>query len=111
MVEVKKPWGNFITLAQNQTCTVKIISIKKGHRTSLQCHQLRDEFWQVVKGKFLIEHNGESFLAHEGMDIYVKKLEKHRMKGLDDDNKIVEVSIGKFDEDDIMRIEDDYNRK
>jgi mannose-1-phosphate guanylyltransferase len=45
-----------------------------------------------------------------GDDIRVRSDERHRFEGLDNENIILEISRGKFDEEDIVRIEDDYGR-
>ena len=46
-----------------------------------------------------------------GDSIRVRSDEKHRFEGLDDENLILEISRGTFDEEDIIRFEDDYGRQ
>ena len=36
---IKKPWGAFETLAENENVTVKIIWVDKGKKNSLQTHE------------------------------------------------------------------------
>ena len=42
--------------------------------------------------------------------IFVARSELHRIHAMVDGCTIVEVSFGKFNEDDITRVEDDYGR-
>ena len=46
----------------------------------------------------------------EGEDIVIPKSAKHRVKALNDERIILEISYGKFDENDIIRLEDDFHR-
>ena len=45
---VQRPWGNFQQFVSNERVTVKIITVDPGHRLSLQTHDHRGEFWQVL---------------------------------------------------------------
>ena len=107
---IKKPWGAFETLAENENVTVKIIWVDKGEKNSLQIHKNRSEYWFVIKGKIIAHVNGEMEVLEQGFDITVKANEKHRFEGLEEENIILEICRGVFDEDDIVRLEDDYGR-
>lgn len=50
-MKVNKPWGSFEQLTDNETTTIKIITILAGHRTSLQFHEHRSEKWYVLNGE------------------------------------------------------------
>ena len=105
-----KPWGYFITLAFNEKVTVKLITIYKGKRNSLQTHKNRDEYWQVIKGKIKAYVNDMIHTLDIDNSVEVKKNEKHRFEGLEDENVLLEVCRGEFNELDIKRLEDDFGR-
>lgn len=102
-----RPWGKFETFAQNQKCTVKILTIKENARVSLQSHQKRDEAWTVLDGHPQIIIDNQTHNSKPGDRFEIKRGQIHRLVG---PGKILEVSYGEFDENDIKRYEDDYNR-
>lgn len=106
-----RPWGKFEKFHENQLSTVKLIYIKANSRLSLQYHRERWEFWKVIKGTAQVELDGEILELKEEENIVIPKGAKHRVKALNNNNCVIlEISYGKFDENDIVRIEDDYNR-
>jgi mannose-6-phosphate isomerase-like protein (cupin superfamily) len=107
----ERPWGNFVQFCHNETCTVKIITINPGQALSLQYHNKRDEFWKVISGKGQIVVGEKSSDAKIGDEFFIQKGEKHRMMTIDSEMKVMEISFGQFDEDDIVRLEDIYQRK
>jgi mannose-6-phosphate isomerase-like protein (cupin superfamily) len=104
-----RPWGGFHILAKNRKSTVKILRVNKLSKTSLQYHRGRDELWRVLNGLVLATVNGVSTQLSKDDEIYVKAGEKHRIEGITD-SEILEIAFGDFDENDIIRVEDDYNR-
>lgn len=106
----ERPWGSFVSFVQNDTCTVKLLNIDKGEMLSLQYHENRDEFWRVISGmpKIIIGEN--EFEAKEGDEFNIPAETKHRIIADYDDVVILEIATGDFDEDDIVRVEDKYNR-
>lgn len=105
-----RPWGSFDRYTLNESTTVKIISVNAGETLSLQTHTSRDEFWRVVKGSGIV-HIGESeHAANDGNTFYIKRGEKHRVSGGPDGMTFLEIAFGKFDENDITRLDDKYGR-
>ena len=106
--KVNKPWGIFEQLTHNETTTVKLITIYAGNRTSLQFHKHRSEKWYVLSGKgyALLPDKKE---IKSGDELFVLQNTTHRFEAITE-MKILEISFGKFDESDITRLEDDYNR-
>ena len=104
-----RPWGKFEKFNENTLCTVKLIYVNANSRLSLQYHQHRREFWKIIKGSAIIEIDGKEQKVKEDESINVPLGAKHRIKAVGD-CIILEISYGNFDEDDIVRIEDDYNR-
>ncbi|VVB81657.1 Mannose-6-phosphate isomerase [uncultured archaeon] len=105
-----RPWGNFEQFCKNQQCTVKIISVKSNEELSLQYHHHRDEFWKILSGKATIVLGEKAIQANEGDEFFVPKETRHRIKTENSAAKILEISLGKFDENDIVRLEDKYKR-
>ncbi|MDO8659480.1 MAG: phosphomannose isomerase type II C-terminal cupin domain [Candidatus Parcubacteria bacterium] len=106
----ERPWGNFRQFTHGENTTVKIISIKPNSSLSLQYHNKRDEFWHILSGHPVITIGEEKVDAKMGDEFFVKKLEKHRIETKDDAVQLLEICYGYFDEEDIVRIEDNYGR-
>lgn len=105
-----RPWGKFEKFHENRPCTVKLIHINPNSRLSLQYHKERWEFWKIVKGTAQVELEDKLLNVKEGENVVIPKRAKHRVKALNDYCVILEISYGKFDEKDIVRLEDDYQR-
>lgn len=107
----ERPWGEFQQFVQNQAVTVKIITVNAGHRLSLQKHAERDEMWQVLDTPILVEVDGRQWEAQPGEQVWVPRGAVHRMtNGRATAGRLLEVAFGRFNEDDIVRLEDDYTR-
>ena len=104
MIEYR-PWGYYEILKEKTNYKVKRITVKPGERLSYQYHHKRSEVWTIVSGKATITLDGDTILISQGT--------KHRVKNKGQDDLVfIEVQHGSyFGEDDIVRIEDDYNRK
>lgn len=105
-----RPWGRWELFADNEKCTVKLLYVKKGKRNSYQYHKHRSEQWYVVSGKALVTINGVERRVKEGGAVKIPKGAKHRVTGLTD-TVVLEVIRGTWDENDIVRLEDDFNRR
>jgi mannose-1-phosphate guanylyltransferase len=106
----KRPWGSFEKFNENERCTVKLLYIKPGYRLSLQYHNKRKEFWKIVRGSATVEVQNERSSLNEGDTIIIPSGAKHRIQASNSGCIVLEISYGSFDENDIVRIEDDYNR-
>ena len=106
----RRPWGRFEKFHENKPCTVKLIYVNSNSRLSLQYHNRRSEFWKVVRGTAIVQLEGKTIILTEGETLTIPRQAKHRVGALDSDCTILEIAYGKFDEKDIVRIEDDYQR-
>ncbi len=106
----ERPWGNFRQFTHNELTTVKIITVKKGARNSLQKHQNRDERWVIIAGEMKVTIGEVEHDAKIGDEFWVPANTPHRFAGVGDDNRLLEIAYGDFDEGDNERIEDDYGR-
>jgi mannose-6-phosphate isomerase-like protein (cupin superfamily) len=95
---------------ENKPCTVKLIYVNPHSRLSLQYHANRAEFWQVVKGTAVVDLDDETYILNEGDSIEIPKKARHRLGSIDGGCVVMEIAYGKFDERDIVRLEDDYRR-
>ena len=105
-----RPWGSFTRFTNNEPSTVKILHINKGEEFSLQYHTHREEFWHIIKGNPEIVVGDKTENPKEGDEFTILPHENHRISAPVDDVTVLEISTGAFDEDDIVRLEDKYNR-
>jgi mannose-6-phosphate isomerase len=107
-----RPWGTFENLADKEYCKVKEIIIKPGHAPSYQFHNKRNETWVLISGTGTLTLNDMKSSVGAGDTIQVPIGMKHRIRNTSDEDLIfIEVQWGDyFGEDDIVRLEDDYNR-
>lgn len=107
---VEKPWGKFEQFTHNQASTVKVLTILPNNELSLQYHNNRIEFIVVIVGHPKIIIGEKEILAKPNDEYIIGKGVKHKISAIDDEVKILEISFGDFDEDDIVRLEDKYGR-
>ena len=105
-----RPWGSFEKFHENQICTVKLIYVNANSRLSLQYLSERWEFWKIVKGIAEVQLEEKELILKESETIVIPIGAKHRVKALGGQCIILEISYGRFNEDDIVRVEDDYRR-
>lgn len=106
----KRPWGSFEQFTANETSTVKILRVSAGSRLSLQTHAKRSEFWRVIEGSGTAQIGDESRDITVGDTVEIPVGTAHRLSGGPDGIAWLEISLGEFDEEDIVRLEDDYGR-
>ena len=108
----ERPWGNYRILFKEKGFWVKRIEVKPGSRLSLQKHAKRSERWAVVKGKGLAVVNNREISVEPGVVIEVPLGAVHRIGNNGKEPLVfIEVAMGSYlEEDDIIRLEDDYNR-
>jgi mannose-1-phosphate guanylyltransferase/mannose-6-phosphate isomerase len=109
---VYRPWGFFESLIQGDRFQVKRIVVAAGKKLSLQKHFHRAEHWVVVNGSALVTRDNETMLIRENESVYLPLGCVHR---LENPGKIpltlIEVQSGAYlGEDDIVRLDDVYNR-
>ncbi len=108
--EEVRPWGKFQQFSNENSPMVKIITILPGHSTSLQTHQNRDEYWHIISGDGNLIINTEEIAAQPDGNYFIPRTVRHRISGGKMPLVLLEISTGVFDENDIIRIEDNYGR-
>lgn len=108
-----RPWGRFEILSDHNDFKVKKITVDSGEQLSYQSHSKRDEHWVVIQGEATITLDETSHELKAGQHIFIRRGQKHRMSNKGKQPLIfVEVQTGEyFGEDDIVRYQDDYNRR
>ena len=108
----ERPWGNYHKVFQEPGVWVKRVEVKPGARLSLQKHQKRSEKWVVVAGSGVAIINEVEIQVAPGSVVYVPLGAVHRIGNTGQVPLVfVEVATGNYlAEDDIVRLQDDYNR-
>jgi mannose-6-phosphate isomerase len=108
----ERPWGRFFVLHDEPNYKLKRIEVEPGERLSYQYHYKRSEAWIIIEGVGTITLDGEVKEYGNGQTVIIKQGVKHRIENKGSDKIVfIEVQTGTyFGEDDIVRIEDDYNR-
>ena len=106
----KRPWGEFRQYTSGESVTVKTVFVKAGECLSLQYHERRAEFWRVLSGAPDVTIGEKITHAKVGDEFMVPKGATHQIAAAEEDVEILEIAYGDFDENDIVRIEDNYGR-
>ncbi len=107
-----RPWGWYQTLELQGRFQVKRIVVYPGGRLSLQKHFHRAEHWVVVRGTAQVTVGANVTMLGENQSVYIPLGEVHRLENPGKiDVEIIELQTGSYlGEDDIVRLEDVYNR-
>jgi mannose-1-phosphate guanylyltransferase/mannose-6-phosphate isomerase len=108
---VERPWGSFKQYAFNEGCTVSLMTVRPGQRLSLQSHTGRAELWIVLDDGAVVQV-GETEQEHRaGDEVWIPANEKHRLSCRGPNPvRVLEVAFGNWQQDDITRYADDFNR-
>ncbi|HAL83965.1 MAG TPA: mannose-6-phosphate isomerase [Mucilaginibacter sp.] len=108
---IKRPWGSFKQFAFNEDCTVSLMTVIPGQRLSLQSHTGRGELWIVIDDHALIQVGEKVHEYMSGDEIWIPANEKHRLTCVSAQPvRVLEVAFGNWQQEDITRYSDDYNR-
>ena len=110
---VHRPWGYYQSVHAGDRFQVKRITVNPGAKLSLQMHYHRAEHWVVVNGTALVTRDDETVaVARERVDLRAARLHPSpRKPRARCRSNLIEVQSGPYlGEDDIVRIEDVYNR-
>lgn len=137
-VNIEKPWGAYIRLNNRDAerymdtffpeleheivgeLSPKILIVEPGKRLSWQYHHRRAESWLFVTGGYYYQSDtdelGDKKSATAGDSVQFQQGERHRLVGGDTQMTVV-AEIWQHtdpnalsDEDDIVRVQDDFNR-
>lgn len=109
---VYRPWGWYQGVDKDVGFKVKRICVNPGARLSLQYHHHRVEHWIVVSGRARVTRGDKVFDLGPNESTYINFRELHRLENPGTEPlQLIEVQSGDYlEEDDIVRVEDDYKR-
>ena len=108
---VERPWGSFKQYAFNSDCTVSLMTVLPGQRLSLQSHTGRAELWIVLDDGAVVQVGETARDYKAGEEIWIPANEKHRLSCSGEKPvRVLEVAFGNWQQDDIKRYADDYQR-
>jgi mannose-1-phosphate guanylyltransferase len=110
--KVFRPWGFYDLIDSGDGYQVKQLQVNPGSKLSLQKHQHRSEHWIVTSGKAKVTCGKNTFELKENESTFIPIGELHRLENQGEKPlEIIEVQTGHYlGEDDIIRLEDDYQR-
>lgn len=135
-----RPWGGFLVINEDDTPTFasryfpelkissttqklspKILIVAPGQKLSWQYHHRRKEVWKLVQGSAAIVRSfNDEETPQKNMNIgeliSLEQGERHRLLGLNDWGVVAEIWMhtdpsNPSDEEDIVRLQDDFGRK
>ena len=113
MQVIEKPWGQEEVLEINSRYMFKRLTMRQGHKCSLQLHKQKRETIYVLQGALKISRgerpdalSDEIFTS--GGVITLEPNVVHRMEAVEDDAVYLEASTPEMD--DVVRFQDDYKR-
>ena len=101
-IKIDKPWGYEIIWAHTEDYVGKLLHITAGNRLSRQYHNQKEETIYVLKGTL---YNYDK----DGAITRLTPGQIHRFAAVENNVEIMEVSTNHLD--DVVRLEDDYQRE
>ncbi|MEO7523640.1 MAG: hypothetical protein ABIT58_06060 [Ferruginibacter sp.] len=139
-IDMERPWGGFFVIDEKDSekfiehffpdldkasllkgkLSPKILLVQPDKKLSWQFHHRRSEVWKLIRGEATVVtsdtdvENDTTFLKL-GDTITLKKGERHRLVGLKEWGIVAEIWIhtdatNPSDEEDIVRLQDDFGR-
>ena len=104
--------GTIFVLHDEPTYKLKRIEVDPGGRLSYQYPHKRSEAWTILEGVGSITLDGDVKDHSKGQTVLIPQGVKHQIENKGQEKVVfIEGQTGSyFGEDDIVRIEDDYNR-
>lgn len=98
---VQKSWGREEWLANSPLYCGKILYINQNDGTSIHHHKYKFETMYVLEGEFRIFLEGDIFNIDVGDILHISPYQIHKIDGLEQENKLLEISTQHFDDDSI----------
>lgn len=105
-----RPWGSFAQYANNEDTTVSLMTVEPGQRLSLQSHTGRAELWIVLDEGAAVEIDDHTHYPAAGDELWIPAGARHRLSSTGPRVRVLEVAFGNWQQQDITRYADDYNR-
>lgn len=108
--QVVRPWGSFRQYANNEAVTVSLMTVQPNQRLSLQSHTCRAELWIVLDEGAIVQVDDAILRPNAGDEIWIPANARHRLSSAGSTVRVLEAAFGNWQQDDIVRYEDDFNR-
>ena len=139
-IDKQRPWGGFFVINENDAekfigqffpgldktellkgkLSPKILLVAPNKKLSWQYHSRRSEIWKLIDGMAAVvtsdtDVENETAFLKKGDIITLKKGERHRLVGLNEWGIVAEIWVHTdtdhpSDEEDIVRLQDDFGR-
>jgi mannose-1-phosphate guanylyltransferase/mannose-6-phosphate isomerase len=108
----QRPWGSYTVLDKGPGYKIKLVEVLPKKRLSYQLHQSRSEHWVVLTGVAKVTKDDVVFEVEANDSTFIPPHVPHRLENPTDKLlKLIEVQSGRYlEEDDIVRLDDDYER-
>jgi mannose-6-phosphate isomerase len=108
----ERPWGYYQVVDRGDGFQVKRISVRAGQRLSYQRHAHRSEHWFFVSGAGTVTIDDSVRPVAQGTSVDIGIGIAHRATNPGPGDLVfIETQLGDYlGEDDIVRLEDDYDR-
>lgn len=107
---VIRPWGSFAQYANNDQVTVTLMTVEPLQRLSLQSHTGRAELWIAIDDGAVVEIDAEVYHPKPGDELWIPAGSTHRLSSSGPAVRVLEIAFGNWQQEDITRYADDYNR-
>jgi mannose-1-phosphate guanylyltransferase/mannose-6-phosphate isomerase len=107
---VERPWGRFAQYVNNREVTVSLMTVEPGQRLSLQSHTGRAELWIALDDGATVEVDDATHHPAAGDEIWIPAGARHRLSSSGPRVRVLEIAFGNWQQEDITRYADDYNR-
>src|ERR1700761_7284627 len=98
---VSRPWGTFFQYANNEPCTVSLMTVLPGQRLSLQSHTGRAELWIVIDNGAKVQVDDLIKEYNAGDQIWIPANARHRLTNESAiPIRVLEVAFGNWQQDD-----------
>ena len=114
------PEENFDEIKISEKLSPKILVVAPEARLSWQYHERRAELWKCIGNKVVVvtsdnDEEKQERILRSGDVVKLKQGERHRLVGTDDWGVVAEIwqhtdAGNPSNEDDIIRVQDDYGR-
>jgi len=115
--QVEKQWGWYQVLEEGvredgMEYWSKYLIYKPGHSMSLQSHDFRTEWWEVIEGEGIVRIGDTEYVVKKGWKEVVPAKTKHRITNdIESYLTVKEDVVGKFCwEEDLVRYADQYGK-
>lgn len=99
----RRSWGGYKRLSYNKKSTVRIVTVKPGYILNLRSHKNRDEMWYAMDEGLQVQIDDKIYTTKQGDTYIIPRGAKHRVIALKNSGRILEISFGEYNPNDIVK--------